>query len=291
MHPHLVNVQLLLFSAVALTVLLATESAAQELPPEIQVDRLLVQAEREIEDGERWSAVATFERILAVCEEHGLEIPVEFWFRQAGVLQGAGLHERAVEAASRYLQQAGREGERYRAALEILDAAEVGLAEARRAEARARAEERRRQDLDRLETTLQGLVRQLPLQGPREDLDTGEPYVATTTRFAIQLSGCRLIMEIVREWRPPSTGNFIRGWTRVDAELGRHNRLTASVQDSMLFLGFEDRQSVTFGSNQMDGTATTTLVRIDVEASATATTELLGAFNRVDSLCMRAPSG
>ena len=139
MRPHPIIGKLLVFSAVVLTTALAPEPDAQGLPPEIQVDRLLVQAEREIEDGEHWSAVATFERILAVCEEHELEIPVGFWFRQAGVLQGAGLHERAIEASTRYLQEAGRDGEHYRAALEILDAAEVGLAEARRAEARARA--------------------------------------------------------------------------------------------------------------------------------------------------------
>ena len=139
MHPNAMIGQLLVFSTAALTLVLALESAAQELPAEMQVDRLLIQAEREIENGEHWSAVATFERILDVCEEHGLEIPVEFWFRQAGVLQGAGLHERAVEASTRYLQEAGREGEHYRAALEILDAAEVRLAEARREEARARA--------------------------------------------------------------------------------------------------------------------------------------------------------
>ena len=138
MRPHLIVSQILLVNAVALTVLLAREPNAQELPPEIQVDRLLVQAEREIEDGEHWSAVFTFERILAVSEEHGLEIPTEFWFRQAGVLQGAGLHARAVEASTRYLQEAGREGEHYRAALEILDAAEQGLEEIRREEARAR---------------------------------------------------------------------------------------------------------------------------------------------------------
>ena len=134
--PHLLVGQILVLSAVALTVLLARESTAPELPPEMQVDRLPVQAAREIEDGEHWSAVVTLKRILAVSEEHGLEIPVEFWFRQAGVLQGAGLHERAIEPSTRYLQEAGREGTHYRAALEILDAAEVGLAEARRAEAR-----------------------------------------------------------------------------------------------------------------------------------------------------------
>ena len=139
MRPHLIISHILVVSAVTVAVLLAPEPSAQELPPEMQVDRLLIQAEREIEDGEHWSAVFTFEQILAVCEEQGLEIPAEFWFRQAGVLQGAGLHERAIEASTRYLQEAGREGEHYRAALELLDAAEVDLAEARRAEARARA--------------------------------------------------------------------------------------------------------------------------------------------------------
>ena len=132
MRRHLIIGQILLLSSVAATLSLALQSVAGELPPEMQVDRLLVQAEREIEDREHWSAVVTFERILEVCEEHGLEIPVEFWFRQAGVLQGAGLLERVVEASPRYLQEAGREGERYRAALKILDAAEVGLGEARR---------------------------------------------------------------------------------------------------------------------------------------------------------------
>ena len=139
MRPDLIIGRLLLISAVALAALPAPVSGGEELPLEIQVDRLLVQAEREIKDGEHWSALFTFERILAVCEEHGLDIPAEFWFRQAGVLHSAGLHERAIEASTRYLKEAGREGEHYRAVLEILDAAEVGLAEARREEARAKA--------------------------------------------------------------------------------------------------------------------------------------------------------
>ena len=55
------------------------------------------------------------------------------------MFHGAGLQERAVEAATRYLREAGQEGEHYSAALKILDAAEVDLAESRRAEARASA--------------------------------------------------------------------------------------------------------------------------------------------------------
>ena len=112
---------------------------SQELPPEIRIDRLLVQAERESASGEYWSAAITLERVVEVYNEQGLEIPADFWFRQASVLQDAGLHEQAVEASTRYLREAGREGEHYQGALRILDAAELDLEEARRAEARARA--------------------------------------------------------------------------------------------------------------------------------------------------------
>ncbi len=112
---------------------------SQELSPEIRIDRLLVQAERESANGEYWSGAVTLERVLEVYNEHGLAIPADFWFRHAGALQEAGLHEQAVEASTRYLREAGREGEHYQAALRILDAAELDLEETRRAEARARA--------------------------------------------------------------------------------------------------------------------------------------------------------
>ncbi len=127
-----------MLAAVALTPCLS-----QELPPEILIDRLLVQAERESANGEYWSAAITLERIVEVYNEQGLEIPADFWVCQAGVLQEAGLHEQAVEASTRYLQEAGREGEHYQAALRILDAAEVDLEETRRAESRARSDAER----------------------------------------------------------------------------------------------------------------------------------------------------
>ena len=103
---------------------------AQELPPEIQVDRLMVQAEREAAGGDHWSAAITLERSLEIYEEHGLEIPVAFWFRQARVFHDAGQYEQAIEASIRYLQEAGRQGEHYLAALELYDAAELAKAQA-----------------------------------------------------------------------------------------------------------------------------------------------------------------
>ena len=143
------------WGAAASAILFAAALMGAELPPEIQVDRLLVQAEREMESGEHWSAVFTFERILEVCEEHGLDIPTEFWFRQAGVLHSAGLHERAIQASTRYLQEAGRDGENYLAALDILDAAEVSLTEAQKAEKLAELRQAAR-DREKDETGKQG---------------------------------------------------------------------------------------------------------------------------------------
>ena len=119
--------------------------AGADLAPEVQVDRLLVQAERQTRDGEHWSAAVTLDHALETYKHHGLEIPRAFWFKQARAYERARMHERAVEAATKYLTMADREAEHYRAALQVLDAAEVALAEAQRARARAQAELQQRQ--------------------------------------------------------------------------------------------------------------------------------------------------
>ncbi len=100
-------------------------AGAAQLPPSIQADRLLVQAEREIGGGDYAAAVATFERILALQEEHGLPAPPVFWFKYAQVLHQAERYDAAVESVTRYLVEAGASGEHYREALELLDALEL----------------------------------------------------------------------------------------------------------------------------------------------------------------------
>ena len=107
------------------------------------MDRLWVQAEREAAEGNPWSAAYTLEQALQLYEAHGIEILAEFWIRYAQALQAAGLHEAAVEALTRYLQEAGREGDHYQTALRLLDEADNDLAAARREEARRRAEAQR----------------------------------------------------------------------------------------------------------------------------------------------------
>ena len=98
-------------------------AAAQELPPEIQVDRLMVQADRQIATGQYRAALRTLDRILELQEEHDLELPEPFWMKRAEVASGAEDYLEAMASATRYLELAGREGEHYAAALELLDEA------------------------------------------------------------------------------------------------------------------------------------------------------------------------
>ena len=150
--------------ALVLIGLACVSTAGAQLPPEIQVDRLLVQAEREAEEGNPWTAASTLEQALEMYEEHGLEIPGDFWIRYAQALQAARLHEEAIEASTRYLEESGREGEHYLTALRLLDEAEVGLAEDRREEARRRVEAQRvaEEAAAREAATLEAVMANLP---------------------------------------------------------------------------------------------------------------------------------
>ncbi len=134
--------RLTVFAAVAFS---AAVSAAQ-LPPEVQVDRLWLRAERQIGIGEHWSALGSLEEILDLRTEHDLAIPESFWFSHAVASHRAGLYTQAAASATRYLESAGRSGEHYLAALELLDAAEAAAeretAEARRLAARREQEKR-----------------------------------------------------------------------------------------------------------------------------------------------------
>ena len=118
-----------------------------QLPPEILVDRHLVRAERLLGAGDPAAALEAMNEILALQEEHDLVLQHGFDFEYAQVAYAAGRTETAIASAHQYLASAGREGEFYREALELLDSAEVRLereeAERRRARRRAEAERQR----------------------------------------------------------------------------------------------------------------------------------------------------
>ena len=99
---------------------------AFELPPEIQVDRYLLQAEQAVREGDAAGVRAAMERLEALGREHGLEPTPEDHFRYAQAWAAAGEAERVMEAVVRYLRLEGREAEHYIEALELLNRAESG---------------------------------------------------------------------------------------------------------------------------------------------------------------------
>ena len=102
---------------------LAAPAVAQELPPDIQVDRFMVQADRQIANREYMAALRTLDRVLELHEEHDVELPDSYWMKRAEGGLGAEDYLEAIASATRYLELAGREGEQYGEALGLLDRA------------------------------------------------------------------------------------------------------------------------------------------------------------------------
>ena len=122
---------------------MAGSGIAQLLPPEILLDRHLVRAERLLAEDDPGAALEEMNEILALQDEHGLVLEDDFSFRYARIAFAAGRTEMAIASLNEYLVIAGRAGEFYREALELLDTAEVVLG--REEEERRTAElERRR---------------------------------------------------------------------------------------------------------------------------------------------------
>ena len=107
------------------------------------VDRHLVRVDRLLAADDPAAALEAMNAILALQEEHDLELGSDFPFRYARVAFAAGRTETAIASLNQYLVAAGREGEFYREALQLLDSAEVRLAREEADRRRAEAERRR----------------------------------------------------------------------------------------------------------------------------------------------------
>ncbi len=117
-------------------------TALAQLPPDIMVDRHLVRAERLLA-GEDFGAALEMDAIIALQEKHDLALPDEFDFKYAEVAFAAGRTGAAIDSLNDYLLAAGRSGEFYQQALELLDKAELAT-DAAGAAAEAAAEAARR---------------------------------------------------------------------------------------------------------------------------------------------------
>lgn len=110
-----------LLAVLLLAAAFAMPTRAAELAPEIEVDRLLVRAERQMRAGEFSAAAATLDEMIAKADGLAITLLEVVWIRHAEASFEVGREKRAAESATRYLQTAGRSGEYYRRALELLD--------------------------------------------------------------------------------------------------------------------------------------------------------------------------
>ncbi len=91
-----------------------------QLPPEILADQYLLQADQQIAKNDHEEALQSLQKILALQKEHGLTLPEAFHFKYAQVAFAAGSFPTALESVNQYLVMAGRDGEFYQKALELL---------------------------------------------------------------------------------------------------------------------------------------------------------------------------
>ena len=113
-----------------LWLLLPAVVMAMQLPPDIEADRYLLQAERAIQEQDFQGAKMAMDAILELQGQHDLELPEPFAFRYAEVLERLGIYDEAIKFVTEYLTLTGRDGEFYREALELLNDAEAGQAAA-----------------------------------------------------------------------------------------------------------------------------------------------------------------
>ena len=114
-----------------------------QLPPEIELDRHLVLLKQQVAEADFGESSRVVRRIEELQREHGLEFAEEYSLLVVQAWLGIGDPGSAIESITRYLTATGREGEHYRKALELLDKAELALAESEAA-AKATAEAAKR---------------------------------------------------------------------------------------------------------------------------------------------------
>ena len=111
----------------ALLCLFAVASA--QLPPEIMVDKYLIEVEQLLEKKDYAGAFKVMEKIIALQKEHSLISTDMFYFKYAQIALKTGSIQTALDAVKKYLATEGQEGEFYKEALALLIKAEKELEE------------------------------------------------------------------------------------------------------------------------------------------------------------------
>ena len=104
--------------------------ADADLSPAVQADLYLVQAEDYLSQQNYDAAQEAMDKIVALAEQHDLPLPDQFHFHYGQILHKAGKLSEATASLRRYLELAGRSGEFYRKALQLMSQALQGQDEA-----------------------------------------------------------------------------------------------------------------------------------------------------------------
>ena len=99
--------------------------AVAQLPPEVTMDRYLLQSEELMARKDYQAALDKMDQILALKEEHNLTLPEDFHFQYARGAMGAGSLQGARAAVTRYLATAGRDSKFYWDALKLFNQVEA----------------------------------------------------------------------------------------------------------------------------------------------------------------------
>ena len=97
------------------------DSIDGNLPPEIQADLFLLRAQSNIDAGKYKEAREGLSNILFLSQKHGFDLPPDFTFRFAEVMEFDEEYHYAHRLVSHYLSSVGRQGANYLPALEMLE--------------------------------------------------------------------------------------------------------------------------------------------------------------------------
>ena len=166
--------------------------AAAQLPPEIMADFYLLQAERFLAEEDYGAALDAMNEVVVLQSEHNLDLPDEFHFKYARVALSAGLNKAAIDSVNKYLVAAGREGEFYREALELLDKAQAEIEElkeqrermAREAQEAAREQEAREARAREVQKIRAALERDISTAMEFVRIPAGESRMGSTSEEA-----------------------------------------------------------------------------------------------------------
>ena len=100
-------------------------AASAQLPPEIRADAYLLQVEQAIRDGDLARARTVIQNIRILQEQHDLDLQDEFHFRYAKAAGSIDMPEQALQSIVKYLAAAGRQGQHYVEALELMNKAQA----------------------------------------------------------------------------------------------------------------------------------------------------------------------